>query len=249
MRGDEEAEALGFVGSPTYLAAGRDLFPAEEGPGHAPRADACRVYSRSGGRVGPLPGARGPRPGAGGGGRIGAGVSPRIGERAPGFRLPDHRRRRGVAGGAGRRAGGRGLLVQPLPVRARLGGPLQRRRPPVLRPGRRDRGDLRERRHGLPGRLVRRDGRARQREGLRLRVRPRRQPAGAARLRRRAHSRGLRARRPGPRGVPRRDRRRQPSPARVSTTYLTDALDAVLAGGIPQPSETRPVGCTIKWTR
>jgi hypothetical protein len=51
---DDQAEALGFSGSPTYLAAGRDLFPAE-GPGHAPRADACRAYSRSGGRVGPLP--------------------------------------------------------------------------------------------------------------------------------------------------------------------------------------------------
>ncbi len=55
VRADEEAEALGFIGSPTYLVAGRDLFPAEEGPGHAPRADACRVYSRSDGRVGPLP--------------------------------------------------------------------------------------------------------------------------------------------------------------------------------------------------
>ena len=51
---DDQAEALGFTGSPTYLAAGRDLFPAE-GPGHAPRADACRIYARSGGRVGPLP--------------------------------------------------------------------------------------------------------------------------------------------------------------------------------------------------
>lgn len=38
-------------------------------------------------------------------------------------------------------------------------------------------------------------------------------------------------------------------PGAVSTTYLTDALDAVLAGGIPQPAETRPVGCTIKWSR
>jgi hypothetical protein len=54
VRADDEAEALGFIGSPTYLAAGRDLFPAE-GPGHAPRADACRVYPRSDGRVGPLP--------------------------------------------------------------------------------------------------------------------------------------------------------------------------------------------------
>jgi hypothetical protein len=51
---DEQAEALGFVGSPTYLAAGRDLFP-DEGPEHARRADACRLYLRSGGRVGPLP--------------------------------------------------------------------------------------------------------------------------------------------------------------------------------------------------
>jgi hypothetical protein len=54
VRGDDQAEALGFVGSPTYLAAGRDLFPVE-GPGHAPRADACRVYRRSDGCVGPLP--------------------------------------------------------------------------------------------------------------------------------------------------------------------------------------------------
>lgn len=54
VRAHEEAEALGFVGSPTYLAAGRDLLPAE-GPAHAPRADACRAYARSGGRLGPLP--------------------------------------------------------------------------------------------------------------------------------------------------------------------------------------------------
>jgi hypothetical protein len=54
VRADGEAEALGFVGSPTYLAAGRDLFPTE-GAAHAPRADACRAYTRSDGRVGPLP--------------------------------------------------------------------------------------------------------------------------------------------------------------------------------------------------
>ena len=40
-----------------------------------------------------------------------------------------------------------------------------------------------------------------------------------------------------------------PDPGAVSTTYLTDALDAVLAGSLPQPAETRPVGCTIKWFR
>jgi hypothetical protein len=54
VRTDVQAEALGFVGSPTYLAAGRDLFPPE-GPAHAPRADACRAYARAGGRIGPLP--------------------------------------------------------------------------------------------------------------------------------------------------------------------------------------------------
>jgi hypothetical protein len=54
VKGDDQAEALGFIGSPTYLAAGRDLLPAE-GAAHAPRADACRAYARSGGRVGPLP--------------------------------------------------------------------------------------------------------------------------------------------------------------------------------------------------
>jgi hypothetical protein len=51
---DEDAERLGFPGSPTYLAEGRDLFPIED-PGHEPAADACRAYRRPGGRVGPLP--------------------------------------------------------------------------------------------------------------------------------------------------------------------------------------------------
>jgi hypothetical protein len=51
---DEQAGRLGFPGSPTYLAAGRDLFPRED-LGHAPTADACRAYARPGGRVGPLP--------------------------------------------------------------------------------------------------------------------------------------------------------------------------------------------------
>ena len=51
---DEEAEALRFAGSPTYLADDRDLFPCE-GPGHAFQYDACRAYARPGGRIGPLP--------------------------------------------------------------------------------------------------------------------------------------------------------------------------------------------------
>jgi hypothetical protein len=51
---DEDAARLGFPGSPTYLVAGRDLFPPED-LGHAPAADACRAYARPGGRIGPLP--------------------------------------------------------------------------------------------------------------------------------------------------------------------------------------------------
>ena len=31
--------------------------------------------------------------------------------------------------------------------------------------------------------------------------------------------------------------------------WLRDALDAVLAGRKPEPAETRPVGCSIKWKR
>lgn len=54
VRDDREAEARGFLGSPTYLLAGRDPFPLEGGA-HAPRADACRAYPLPGGRIGPLP--------------------------------------------------------------------------------------------------------------------------------------------------------------------------------------------------
>jgi hypothetical protein len=54
VRSDEDAERLGFAGSPTYLAAGGDLFERED-PGAAITADACRAYARPGGRIGPLP--------------------------------------------------------------------------------------------------------------------------------------------------------------------------------------------------
>jgi hypothetical protein len=33
----------------------------------------------------------------------------------------------------------------------------------------------------------------------------------------------------------------------TSTTYLRDALDAVLSGQEPPIADTPPVGCTIKW--
>ena len=35
----------------------------------------------------------------------------------------------------------------------------------------------------------------------------------------------------------------------VTSHYLRDALDAVLAGGTPEVQETMPVGCTLKWRR
>lgn len=36
-------------------------------------------------------------------------------------------------------------------------------------------------------------------------------------------------------------------PAAVSVPYLRQALDALLAGSRPEPAQTAPVGCTIKW--
>ena len=36
-------------------------------------------------------------------------------------------------------------------------------------------------------------------------------------------------------------------PAAVKKRYLRDALDAVLAGKSISETETRPIGCTIKW--
>jgi peroxiredoxin len=35
----------------------------------------------------------------------------------------------------------------------------------------------------------------------------------------------------------------------VTSHYLRDAIDAVLAGHAPDPAETMPVGCTVKWRR
>jgi peroxiredoxin len=33
----------------------------------------------------------------------------------------------------------------------------------------------------------------------------------------------------------------------VTARFLEDALEAVLAGGTPDPADTPPVGCTVKW--
>jgi peroxiredoxin len=50
VRSREEAQLLGFPGSPTFQVGRRDLFPAD-----APGALTCRVYTRPDGRFSPLP--------------------------------------------------------------------------------------------------------------------------------------------------------------------------------------------------
>jgi hypothetical protein len=50
--GDEDAERLGFPGSPTILIDGSDVQPPDA---EAPRGLTCRVYRRPDGRVSPLP--------------------------------------------------------------------------------------------------------------------------------------------------------------------------------------------------
>ncbi|MCF6509456.1 redoxin domain-containing protein [Blastococcus sp. MG754426] len=50
VRTREEAERLGFPGSPTFAVGGQDLFPTA-----APSALTCRVYTRPDGRGSPLP--------------------------------------------------------------------------------------------------------------------------------------------------------------------------------------------------
>jgi hypothetical protein len=47
---EEQAEAEGFVGSPTFRVAGEDLFPVDDPPGLT-----CRVYRLRDGRYSPTP--------------------------------------------------------------------------------------------------------------------------------------------------------------------------------------------------
>jgi hypothetical protein len=48
---EDDASALGFVGSPTILVGGQDVVPPDsERPGLA-----CRIYRRRDGRISPLP--------------------------------------------------------------------------------------------------------------------------------------------------------------------------------------------------
>jgi hypothetical protein len=48
---DEDADRLGFVGSPTILVDGEDIAP----PGDEPTGLTCRIYRLRDGRVSPLP--------------------------------------------------------------------------------------------------------------------------------------------------------------------------------------------------
>ena len=52
VRTDEEAQALGFPGSPTIRIDGRDVDPAGE---NARPALTCRIYHLPDGRVSPIP--------------------------------------------------------------------------------------------------------------------------------------------------------------------------------------------------
>lgn len=52
VNSDEEAAAVGFVGSPTILVDGIDVSPPPEGE---PASLSCRVYRRRDGRISPTP--------------------------------------------------------------------------------------------------------------------------------------------------------------------------------------------------
>jgi hypothetical protein len=52
VRSDEEADELGFRGSPTILIDGSDLVAAEP---DAPTGLSCRIYRRRDGRISPTP--------------------------------------------------------------------------------------------------------------------------------------------------------------------------------------------------
>jgi hypothetical protein len=49
---DEEAQALGFPGSPTIRIDGRDVDPSGA---HSPPSLSCRIYHLPGGHVSPVP--------------------------------------------------------------------------------------------------------------------------------------------------------------------------------------------------
>ncbi|HET8975579.1 MAG TPA: hypothetical protein VFN15_03030 [Solirubrobacterales bacterium] len=52
IRGEDDAAAAGFPGSPTIRVNGEDVEPL---PGDAPGGLTCRIYTRPGGQISPLP--------------------------------------------------------------------------------------------------------------------------------------------------------------------------------------------------
>ena len=150
MRTHEEAETLAFPGSPTIRIGGRDVDP--DGAKAQPALGLPHLSSAGRPRV------AGPEPRATGGGpemSDCAATSPRT-------RAAVHAARRRRAAALARRVRGqRGArprpVVQPLPVRARLGGPDDRDPARLRRPRRQRRCGELERREPLRRGLVRRD--------------------------------------------------------------------------------------------
>ena len=70
---------------------------------------------------------------------------------------------------------------------------------------------------------------------------------GGAGLRRADHARRLRASTPTGCCATAAPRTRTTRTRRRARAWLRDALDAVLAGREPDPAETEPVGCSVKW--
>ena len=171
--------------------------------------DACRAYHRPGGRIGPLPDHD----------DLAAALRAAAKERRMSTR--DRRPRARTSGcppptaarssldELGRRAGrGRRLLVQPLPLRAGVGGALQRHRARVRRPRRRRRWrSAPTTPSATPATRSRTWSCAPPRRGYAFAYAHDDSQEVAARLRRRAHAGRVRARRRGAGHVPRRDRR------------------------------------------
>ena len=212
-----------FPGSPTIRIDGRDVDPA--GAASRPALN-CRIYYLPDGRVSPIPSREQLEEALS--------MSTALAQTAPPFTLP------GVDGSDhslddyARRDGPRPRpVLQPLPVRAGVGRPAERRRARLRRPRRARGGDLVERRREPPRGLVRGDAAP-------LRAR-RASPSTTCTTR----ARTSRAR-SAPSGRPRCSSTTatagSPTTARSTTagtrrrsrrSYLRDALDAVLAGEAP----------------
>ena len=232
---DEQARDLGFPGSPTIRVDGR----GRPGPrGQPDRAELPRLPLRDG-RVSPLPDAGRHRRRA-----ARCAMSLELGDICAAPRAARHRRRRAHPAAPGRGRGDRGRLdLQPLPVRARLARAASRRSPASTR----DRGVRFLQVNSNDAERYPADSLEAMRE--RVDAGELASPYLHDETQEAARAYGalktpdvfvldsdLRLRLPG------RSRRRLPG--RVAERRLAaGALDAVLAGGAPDPAETEPVGC------